>query len=177
MDEDTHDTRLFAVFERHDEFVEAQNTLLAADLFAEPSREEQDAEIEYSRKLMMIVSRPSFPWLTCLDWVNKSLENIKNSRICGIRILRASCHPSRGAFENMRWPALTRQVLNLLVSVPSASQIFSITISSSAGIKQSVSGMYDIYLPSIHSEQLDSSLMKWPISRLPWISFSCRQGL
>lgn len=56
MDEDTHDTRLFTVFERHDEFVEAQNTLLAADLFAQPSREERDAEIECSQKLKMIVS-------------------------------------------------------------------------------------------------------------------------
>ncbi|OJA17158.1 hypothetical protein AZE42_00195 [Rhizopogon vesiculosus] len=54
MDEDTHDTRLFAAFERHDEFVAAQNTLLAVDLFAEPNREEQDAEIECSRKLMMV---------------------------------------------------------------------------------------------------------------------------
>ncbi|OAX38758.1 ARM repeat-containing protein [Rhizopogon vinicolor AM-OR11-026] len=54
MDEDTHDTRLFAAFERHDEFVAAQNTLLAVDLFAEPNREEQDAEIECSRKLTMV---------------------------------------------------------------------------------------------------------------------------
>ena len=55
MDEDTHDTRLFAAFERHDEFVAAQNTLLAVDLFAEPSREEQDAEYGCSLKLMLIV--------------------------------------------------------------------------------------------------------------------------
>ncbi|KAG0693184.1 ARM repeat-containing protein [Suillus ampliporus] len=54
MDEDTQETRLFAAFERHDEFVAAQNTLLAVDLFAEPTREEEDAENECNRKLMMI---------------------------------------------------------------------------------------------------------------------------
>jgi len=67
MDEDTHDTRLFAAFERHDEFVAAQNTLLAVDLFVEPAREEQDEEIECSRKLMMIVSRLSSPLLANLN--------------------------------------------------------------------------------------------------------------
>jgi hypothetical protein len=71
MDEDTHDTRLFAAFERHDEFVAAQNILLAVDLFAEPSREEQDAEYECSLKLALIVSRLSYLWLIFLDWIKK----------------------------------------------------------------------------------------------------------
>lgn len=71
MYEDAHDTRLFAAFERHDEFVAAQNTLLAVDLFAEPSREEQDEEIECSRKLLLIVSHPLYPLLTDLDLVKQ----------------------------------------------------------------------------------------------------------
>ncbi|KAG1751240.1 TBCD protein [Suillus lakei] len=54
MDEDSEETRLFAAFERHNEFVAAQSTLLAVDLFVEPSREEEDVELECSRKLMMI---------------------------------------------------------------------------------------------------------------------------
>ncbi|KAG2129100.1 TBCD protein [Suillus clintonianus] len=54
MDEDSQETRLFAAFERRDEFVAAQNTLLAVDLFVEPSREEEDVELDCSRKLMMI---------------------------------------------------------------------------------------------------------------------------
>ncbi|KAG1885037.1 TBCD protein [Suillus subluteus] len=54
MDEDSQETRLFAAFERHDEFVAAQNTLLAVDLFAEPSRGEEDVELDCSRKLIMI---------------------------------------------------------------------------------------------------------------------------
>ncbi|KAG2361705.1 TBCD protein [Suillus spraguei] len=54
MDEDSQETRLFAAFERHDEFVAAQNTLLAVDLFAEPSRGEEDVELNCSRKLIMI---------------------------------------------------------------------------------------------------------------------------
>lgn len=54
MDEDSQETRLFAAFERHDEFVAAQNTLLAVDLFAEPSRGEEDMELDCSRKLIMI---------------------------------------------------------------------------------------------------------------------------
>ncbi|KAG1872410.1 tubulin folding cofactor D C terminal-domain-containing protein [Suillus subalutaceus] len=54
MDEDSQETRLFAAFERHDEFVAAQNILLAVDLFAEPSRGEEDVELDCSRKLIMI---------------------------------------------------------------------------------------------------------------------------
>ncbi|KAG1772386.1 TBCD protein [Suillus occidentalis] len=54
MDEDSQETRLFAVFERHDEFVAAQNTLLAVDLFVEPNREEEDVELDCNRKLIMI---------------------------------------------------------------------------------------------------------------------------
>jgi hypothetical protein len=33
-----------------------------------------------------------------------------------------------------------------------------------------------IYPPYIHYKQLDSSLMKFPISQSPWISFGYRQG-
>ncbi|KAG2155948.1 tubulin folding cofactor D C terminal-domain-containing protein [Suillus bovinus] len=54
MDEDSQETRLFAAFERHDEFVAAQNTLLAVDLFVEPSREEEDVELGCNQKLIMI---------------------------------------------------------------------------------------------------------------------------
>ncbi|KAG1906602.1 tubulin folding cofactor D C terminal-domain-containing protein [Suillus fuscotomentosus] len=54
MDEDSQENRLFSAFERHDEFVAAQNTLLAADLFVEPSREEEDVELHCSRKLIVI---------------------------------------------------------------------------------------------------------------------------
>ncbi|KAG2047927.1 ARM repeat-containing protein [Suillus hirtellus] len=54
MDEDSQENRLFAAFERHDEFIAAQNTLLAADLFVEPNREEEDVELHCSRKLIMI---------------------------------------------------------------------------------------------------------------------------
>jgi hypothetical protein len=71
MDEDSQETRLFAAFERHDEFVAAQNTLLAVDSFAEPSRGEEDMELDCSRKLIMIVSHPSCPGLTYLDVVEK----------------------------------------------------------------------------------------------------------
>lgn len=71
MDEDSQENRLFAAFERHDEFVAAQNTLLAADLFVEPSREEEDVELHCSRKLIVIVSHPLYPGLMYLDMVEK----------------------------------------------------------------------------------------------------------
>lgn len=71
MDEDSQETRLFAVFERHDEFVAAQNTLLAVDLFGEPNREEEDVELDCSRKLIMIVSHLLYPGLTFLDVIEK----------------------------------------------------------------------------------------------------------
>jgi hypothetical protein len=71
MDEDSQETRLFAVFERHDEFVAAQNTLLAVDLFGEPNREEEDVELDCSRKLIMIVSHLLYLGLTFLDVVEK----------------------------------------------------------------------------------------------------------
>lgn len=55
MDEDLPEIRLFASFERHDEFLALQNALLAVDLTVEPSRDENSAESELLRKLSLIV--------------------------------------------------------------------------------------------------------------------------
>lgn len=42
-------------FERYDEFVSLQNTLLAVDLTAEPTLEENGAEFDVLRRLDLIV--------------------------------------------------------------------------------------------------------------------------
>lgn len=52
---DEDEGKLFASFERRDEFVSLQNTLLAFDLTAEPSREENGAEFDVLRRLSLIV--------------------------------------------------------------------------------------------------------------------------
>ena len=54
-DEPTDEGKLFASFERRDEFVSLQNTLLALDLATEPTREENSTESDVLRKLSMIV--------------------------------------------------------------------------------------------------------------------------
>lgn len=54
-DELTDEGKLFASFERHDEFVSLQNTLLAFDLTAEPTREENSVESGVLRRLNLIV--------------------------------------------------------------------------------------------------------------------------
>jgi hypothetical protein len=54
-DEPTDEGKLFASFERHDEFVSLQNTLLAFDLTTEPTREENGAELDVVRRLSLIV--------------------------------------------------------------------------------------------------------------------------
>lgn len=78
-----------------------------------------------------IISRVDVPW-----YGRESLENTKSNRIYWTRTLKASCLPSRNALEDMQWHALMHEVLSLLVVVWNASQIFFITISSSAGIRQ-----------------------------------------
>lgn len=54
-DEPTDEGKLFASFERRDEFVSLQNTLLAFDLTAEPTYEENSAEFDILRRLSLIV--------------------------------------------------------------------------------------------------------------------------
>ncbi|KIJ62569.1 hypothetical protein HYDPIDRAFT_157330 [Hydnomerulius pinastri MD-312] len=56
MDDELGDKKLFASFERHDEFVSIQNALLAIDLTTEPSREDNGAEFEHLRKLGLILA-------------------------------------------------------------------------------------------------------------------------
>jgi len=54
-DEPTDEGKLFASFERRDEFVSLQNTLLAFDLTTEPTREEGSTESGVLRRLSLIV--------------------------------------------------------------------------------------------------------------------------
>lgn len=53
MDED--DERVLAAFEKHDEFVRIQNSLLTCDLFEEPTKEQNSTEIGQLRRLTGIV--------------------------------------------------------------------------------------------------------------------------
>lgn len=55
MSDDTEEGKLFRSFERRDEFISLQNTLLALDLTAEPILEENRVECDGLRKLSMIV--------------------------------------------------------------------------------------------------------------------------
>ncbi|KIK93339.1 hypothetical protein PAXRUDRAFT_145292 [Paxillus rubicundulus Ve08.2h10] len=57
MADDPDEAKLFASFERHDEFVSLQNTLLAVDLFVEPTREDSSAEYDLLRRLGMILGQ------------------------------------------------------------------------------------------------------------------------
>jgi hypothetical protein len=66
MADDLDEAKLFASFERHDEFVSLQNALLAVDLSVEPTREDSSAEYDLLRRIGMLVrvlvnpiSRPS----------------------------------------------------------------------------------------------------------------------
>lgn len=54
-DEPTDEEKLFASFERRDEFVSLQNALLAFDLTAEPTPQENSAEFDILRRLSLIV--------------------------------------------------------------------------------------------------------------------------
>lgn len=54
-DEPTDEGKLFASFERYKEFVSLQNTLLAVDLTAEPTLEDNNAESDVLRRLSLIV--------------------------------------------------------------------------------------------------------------------------
>lgn len=54
-DEPTDEGKLFASFERREEFVSLQNTLLAVDFTAEPTLEENTAESDVLRRLGLIV--------------------------------------------------------------------------------------------------------------------------
>lgn len=58
-DEPTDEGKLFASFERRDEFVSLQNTLLVVDLTTEPTPEENSAEFDVLRRLSLIVCMPS----------------------------------------------------------------------------------------------------------------------
>lgn len=51
----TDEGKLFASFERRDEFVSLQNTFLAFDLTAEPTREENNTESGVLWRLSLIV--------------------------------------------------------------------------------------------------------------------------
>lgn len=55
LDESTDEGKLFASFERRDEFVSLQNTLLAVNLTVEPTVEESRAEFDVLRRLRLIV--------------------------------------------------------------------------------------------------------------------------
>lgn len=54
-DEPTPEGKRFATFERRDEFVSLQNTLLAYNLTTEPTREENSTEFDVLRRLSMMV--------------------------------------------------------------------------------------------------------------------------
>ncbi|KAH7885271.1 tubulin folding cofactor D C terminal-domain-containing protein [Phlebopus sp. FC_14] len=56
MDEELVEERFLASFERYDEFFSLQSTLLAADLFVQPSREDDIAESGVLRKLSLILA-------------------------------------------------------------------------------------------------------------------------
>jgi tubulin-specific chaperone D len=55
MSDDTEEGKLFRSFERRDEFVSLQNTILALDLTTEPILEENRVECDGLRRLSMIV--------------------------------------------------------------------------------------------------------------------------
>jgi tubulin-specific chaperone D len=63
MDEEPTEGRLLANFEKHDEFLVAQQLLLSVDLATEPSFEEDKRETELLGKLTNIVGRD---WFTLL---------------------------------------------------------------------------------------------------------------
>lgn len=55
MDEELPEAKHYASFERYDEFSTIQNAFLTVDLTSEPSGEDNIAETEQLRKLVMIV--------------------------------------------------------------------------------------------------------------------------
>ncbi|KIJ17787.1 hypothetical protein PAXINDRAFT_167765 [Paxillus involutus ATCC 200175] len=57
MADDLDEAKLFASFERHDEFVSLQNALLAVDLSVEPTREDSSAEYDLLPRIGMILGQ------------------------------------------------------------------------------------------------------------------------
>lgn len=55
MDEEVNEKKLFARFEKHGEFIAAQQALLALDLREKPSFDEENKEVQLLNKLIIIV--------------------------------------------------------------------------------------------------------------------------
>lgn len=74
MDEEYTDARLFVTFEKHQEFLDKQQSLLSLDLFQEPEQEENRREEQILKDLRDIVSRISRPFL------NRSIKRLNIAR-------------------------------------------------------------------------------------------------
>ena len=63
MEEEVTESKLFGTFEKYDEFLSIQKTLLAVDLAAEPESDDEVQESDLFRRLSNIVSSPVFRYL------------------------------------------------------------------------------------------------------------------
>lgn len=101
MDDDVTEAKQFASFERYDEFVSAQNALLAMDLASEPSHDDNGKEIELLRKLILIVGVHALVYRVLIFNTPSSWVNIKNRHICSIHSWRAWSSQPQSVSERM----------------------------------------------------------------------------
>lgn len=99
-DEPTDEGKLFASFERRNEFVSLQSTLLASDLTVEPTREENNAESDLLRRLSLMVRMP-------VDNVSLTTKHRAAGRVPGTTLpfgplSRGTRHPRCRMSENTR---------------------------------------------------------------------------